>query len=53
LRLLLEAAQDRGDQRRGAGFDLLIADAELARDRFESARLGEDVHDLHPTMVPA
>src|SRR5690606_4439036 len=47
LRLLLEAAEDRRDERGGAARRLVLADAQFARHRLESADLGEEVGDLH------
>jgi hypothetical protein len=45
--LLLEAAEDRRQQRLGAAGHLALADAELARHRLKSAHLLEDIGDLH------
>src|SRR5690606_4550348 len=47
LRPLLEAAEDRRQERLHAGGRLLAVDAELARQGVESAHLGEEIADLH------
>ena len=51
LGLLLEAAEDRREQGFRASRRLVLAHAELAGDRLESAGLGKNVHRVHGRLL--
>ena len=52
LRLFLEAAEQRRQQRRGAARRLVLADTKFARHRLDSADLTENVRHLHDCLLP-
>src|SRR6185295_10155710 len=51
LRLLLEAAKDRGQQRIGTGGRLRLAHSQFARDGLQPAHLSQDIGDLHASLL--